>query len=687
MSERPQRRAQSGAGVARYNGAGVRSGDASLQQTSVLGPGDGCGMKPEGNTNEIRGVVTDCYKGRPGSGGSSLESVSHLQRSTGSCSVSVLPETGTHSQLNRKPLSPQTAPCPTEDPASEDRHRCEENDGGLEDVLEVCLTQKEVPQPSKLGSWLSSVSWLVQDAHQLFSSPRVLYRVANGRLQSVGERWSRRVASLVKDINALSVAKGSQALSVVGGSFVSSLLDFPPLSVVKELPLIQRIQMNVTQRFQPKEAACMIQGRVNPDNAPPPALTLAQTTAKEPRDDKQNISKDFCEGDLPSPQKTERVANVEQGDEKITEPLLLKRIDVTSVIQAPENKGQVLKNSKLVHIAIQTLIEYPDPLLTLQNLPLRDMMETLRSVIPASAFPSQQGTSFYWLNVAKCSEPDPQPGVLVLMDSDLCTLTVDSGRLVLFHRLPLLQLKEIQIGLAGQSLRLMGSTEESVLGVYTHGQQITKELCWAVLDAVCPGDCRTSQNTPLHEDLMKLLLDRQLCVPDLLLDAGVRLRCGFQKSCASLVYLIHCNVNQAGVALGDVRLLQYTSVAVQISPGAPGKHMAQFFLTDTHLGVVTEDVLFHPAPHFVAAAACRPHFHGLTVRPCSGVRCVLVHNEDGSGSVRLDVILSNMGAGGHPESTAVEALPSEGALNAEVWKLTFSCSAEATRLINHLSNI
>lgn len=679
MSERPQRRAGSGAGAASYNGEEVRSGDASLQQTSVLGPGDGCGMKPEGNANEIQGVVTDCYKGRPGSGGSSLESVSHLQRSAGSCSASVLPDTGTHSQLNRKPLNPQLARCPTKDPASEDRHRCEEMNELVEDVLEVCLTRKEpAAQTSKLGSLLGSVSWLVQDAHQLLGSPRTLYQVASGRLQSIGARWSRHIVSLVKEMNVLSVVTGSRAFSVVGGSFVSSLL--------KELPLVQHIPMNITQRFQTKDAAWTIQGRTDPDDAPLPASTPAQTTVKELRDDEKKTSEDLCEEDSPSTQKDSSANTDVEHRGEIREFMLQKQINVTDVMQAPKNK----ENSKLVHIAVQTLIEYPDPLSTLQNLPLRDMMETLRPIIPTSVFPSQQGISLYWLNVAKCSKPEPQPGLLILMDSDLCTLTVDSGLLVLFHHLPVLQLKEIQIGLAGQSVRLMGSTEESVLGVYTHSQQITKELCWAILD-VCPGDCRPPQNTLLHEDLMKLLLDCQLCVPDLLLDAEPRLCCSFQRSCANLVYLIHCNMSEAGVALGDLQLLLYTSVAVQISPGAPSKRTVQFFLTDTHLGVVREDVLFHPAPQFVTAAACRPHFHDLTIRPCSGVRCVLVHNEDESGSVRLDVILSDARAGGHPESAMTAAAPSGGALNsaphAEVWKLTFSCSAEAACLINHLSNV
>ncbi|XP_017268278.1 uncharacterized protein kif16bb [Kryptolebias marmoratus] len=698
MSERPQRRAQSGAAVASYNGEEVWSGDASLQQTSVLGPGDGCGMKPEGNANEIQGVVTDCYKGSPGSGGSSLESLSHLQRNRGSGFASVLPETGTHSQLNRKPLNTQTARCPTKDAASEEQRCCKEmnESGRLEDIPEVGLTQIEAPavQKSKLGSLLSRVSWLVQDVPNLLrSSPTILHQVANVKLLSIGACWSRHVVSLVKDSNVLSVAKGSQAFSVVRGSFVSSLLgDFHIFSVVKELPLIQHIQMNISQHFQPKEAAWMIQGCINPDNTLLPALTSAQTMAEELRDDKRHVSEDFCEKDLPSPQKRDWVAkkHVEQ-DGKITEPLLLKQINKTEIIQIHENKDQALENSKTVDIAIQTLIEYPEPLLALQNLPLRDIMDTLQTIISTSAFSSQQGLSLYWLNVATYSKPEPQPGLLILMGSDLYTLTADSGLLVLFHRLPLLQLEEIQIGLAGQSLRLMGATEESLLGVYTHSQQITKELCWAILDVVCPGDRRMSLKAVLHKDLMKLLLDCQLCVPDLLLDAGLSLCCRFQKSFVDLVYLIHCNMNQAAVTLGEVQLLLYTSVAVQISPAARGERVAQFFLTDTHFGLVKEDVVFHPAPHFVTAAACHPHFHDLAVRRCSDVRCILVLDEDGSGSVRLDVILANERARGHPESVVVAATPSEHALNspphAEVWKLTFSCSAEATCLINHLSNV
>ena len=158
MSERPQRKAQRGAGVASFKGDKVWPGDASLQQTSVLGLGDGCGIKPEGNANEIQGVVTDCYKGRPGSGGSSLGSMSHLQRCGESSFRSVLPQTSTHSQLDREPLKNQAACCPPKDTAFESQFNCDEMEesGGLEEIPGVCETETAVAntQNSGLSSFL-----------------------------------------------------------------------------------------------------------------------------------------------------------------------------------------------------------------------------------------------------------------------------------------------------------------------------------------------------------------------------------------------------------------------------------------------------------------------------------------------------------------------------------------------------
>lgn len=647
MSERPWRKAQRGPGVASYEKEEVWSGDASLQQTSVLGPGDGCATKPEGNANEIQGVVADCYKGRPGSGGSSLGSMSHLQSSGRTCSVTLLPQTRTHSRLNKKTLGNQVACCASQESTFESRSSCGEMDESeiSEMIPGVCVTETAAGtvQNAGLGSLVSKVSWIVQDAGRLlWHSPIVLQQVREEGLQPVGTRLSSHVVSFVKDSNVLSVVKDSRVFSMVKGSFVFSLLkDSHIFSMVKKLPLVQHIHMEINQHLQAEEAAQKIQDCINPDT-------------------QQNM------------------ANTVQ--------LPLKHICVPKTTHLTEHKEDV-------KIFCQRLIKYPDFLCKLQTLPLPNMMDALQAVIPTSVLTSQKIVAFFWLKVAKCSQPKAHPALLVLMETGLYALTADSEPLVLFHHLPLLQLKEVQIGLAGHSLRFTGPTEESILCVYTHSQMLTKELCRAIFGVICPGDSRVAEHPLLHGDLMKMSLDWKAYVPDLLLDAGLKVCCQFQKSLSDLVYLLHCNMDQSEktVSLGEIRILMYTTVGVCISHSTGTESLVQLLLTDTHLGLLQEDAVFYPTPRFVCTAPCRPRYCDLVLHQRSDIRCVLVRDEDKHQTVRMDVILANVKGRGHPESVAETSTLSKNAsdssLRGEVWKLTFSCSAEAACLINHLSNV
>lgn len=709
MSEWPWK-AQSVAEVGSYKGEEVWSGDASLQQTSVLGPGDGCGAKPEGNTNKIQGVVADCCKGRPGSGGSSLASTSHLQSSRGTSSASVLPQTSTHSQPDEKRLSSQAACCPPEK-TCKGQFSCGETDesGGLKEISGVRATEAAAAavQNSGLDSLVSKVSWIVQNAGRLlWSSATVLQQVRKAELQPVGACWSSHVVSLVRERNVLSIVKNSQVFSMVKGSFVFSLFkDSHIFSVVKDLPLIQQIHMRIMQNRQPEEATQMIQDCINPDSTQLPVLTSTQSFSKaeELPVDVSLIPEDVWTKkksiwDLQLPQERDMAdLHVKQGDKLITELLPVKDFGEPEVTHAPEDKDQALENSRTlqnkmdVQISRQTLIEFPDSLLNLQTLPLPDLLDTLQSVISTSVLTPQKIVAVHWLSVAKCSQPKPCPALLILAETGLYLLTTDSGVLVLFHYLPLFQLKEVHISLAGHSLRLMGTTEESILGVYTHSQKLTKELCCAILGIIHPGDNGVSQHPLLHGDLMKMSLDWETHVPDLLLDAGLRVCCQFQKSLADLVYLLHQNMDHEMVSLGEVHLLLYTTVGVCLSLSTRTESMARLLLTDTHLGLVQEDAVFYPAPCSVPIVPRRPQFHDLTLRQRSDVCCVLVHDKDESGAVRLDVILANVRGRGHPESVTKAATPSAHISNssphAEVWKLTFSCSSEAACLINHLSNV
>lgn len=658
MSEWPWK-AQSVAEVGSYQGDEVWSGDASLQQTSVLGPGDGCGAKLEGNTNKIQGVVADCCKGRPGSGGSSLASVSHLQSSGGTSSVSVLPQTGAHSQPYKEHLSSQAACGPHEKTSFNSRFDCRDTDesGCLEETSGVCATETApaAVQNSRLSSLVSKVSWFAQDAGRLlWSSAAVLQQIRKKGLQPVGACWTSRFVSLVRDSKVLSLVSSSQVFTMVKGSFIfASLKDSTIFSVVKDLPLVQQVHMEFMLNLQAEEGA-QVQDCTDSDATQPPCYvkqTAKQATQLLP-------VQDYGEIELPhEPQHFE--------------------------------SSRTVHNKMGICISRQTLVEFPESLLRLQTVPLPELLDTLQSVISTLLLTPQKIVAVYWLSVAKCSHPTPCPALLTLAETGLLTLTANSGPLVLFHYLPLFQLKEVHITLAGHSLRLMGATEESILGVYTHSEKLTKELCRAMLSIMHPGDHRVSQHPLLHGDLLKMSLAWETHVPDLLLDAGLRVYCQFQKSLADLIYLLHQNMDHEMVSLGEVRLRLCTTVGVRLRTCSEA--VAKLVLTDTHIGLVQEDAVFYPTACSPPIVPLGPQFHDLTLRQRSDVRCVLVHDEDESGAVRLDVILANMRARGHPERVTKTATPSahisDSSLHAEVWKLTFSCSSEAACLINHLSNV
>ncbi|XP_045565967.1 uncharacterized protein isoform X2 [Salmo salar] len=407
--------------------------------------------------------------------------------------------------------------------------------------------------------------------------------------------------------------------------------------------------------------------------------------------------------------------------------------------------GQEKQWTEGVQVYYQRLVEFPGALVLLQSLPVSTLLGCLQSVLP-SVFTSQRLLALYWLGVANCSQPHPHPSLVLLLESCLYALTLDPDMhdqttpLTVFHHLPLLQIKEIQVGFGGQSLRLTASTEESVLTLYTHSQTLTQALTQALLSVFSPGDQRVAHHPFLKEDLMELSLDWTAQVPDLVLDAGPRVSGHFHKTLADLVYILHGNMDREKPSLGEVRLLLYTTVGVTTTPDPRPDPWAQLLLTETHLGLVQENAVFHPAPRYLPLLSRQAQFQGVSLRCRSDVRCLMVGDWAGSstgvggdgagnspgvggdgagdevfgGTIRLDIIFSRNQRTrgerwdrprGQPGRRGAAALWKVGRVaeaailyaasnscppsqqQAEVWKLRFSCSSEAARLINHLSNI
>lgn len=684
-SEQPQK-AQSVAEHASCRGE-VWSGDASLQQTSVLGLGDGCGTRQEGNANKIQDAMADCSEGRPGSGESSLGVMSHLQSNGESPSTTALPQTTTLSCPDKKHLSSRGDDCSPEKTSFKTQFcspALKKNSG-----VSPRETVETRSKKSGVTTSVSKVSWLIEDAEGFFwIFSTALQQVRKEGLEAVWACWSSHVLSLLRERNIISAVIESELISVVKANIFTLFKDSKIVSVVKDLPLLQLIVLVLRQTFSSGEMFGIFKDYMNSRFPNLPSLTPAQGSneKEEMPSDVSLKSKDVTTiGYFLSPH-WQNMADFH--DKVIIEDLQVPDSGVPEICYVHTDEDSQVENLSVkrmegVQNDQQTLIEFPDSLLSLQILSIPDLMDTLQAVIPTLLFNSQKIVAVYWLSVVKCRQAKPRPALLILMETGLYTLTAESGLLVLYYELPLFELKEVQISLAGQSLCLTGATGESSLHVYTYSQKLTKALCCAILGVTHPGDDRVSQHPLLNGDLMQMSLDWTTHVTDLQLDAGLRVGCNFQKSLVDLSYHLHQNMDQEKVFLGDMHLLLYTTVGVCLS--SYSEPLAQLVLTNTHLGLLQE------APYSVPPVPCRLQFHDLSLRQCTDVRCVVVHGEDERGAVRLDVILANTKGRGHQDSMTEATTPSAHILDSsphvEVWKLTFSCSSEAACLINHLSNV
>lgn len=411
----------------------------------------------------------------------------------------------------------------------------------------------------------------------------------------------------------------------------------------------------------------------------------------------------------PSPE----TANVVKQDVSIFKTDAMK-----STLEATQTSGSVtVQRSAGLKICCQRLQPVPESLLLLQNLPPQQLLSCLHSVIPSDLLMKEKVFALYWLGVAGRSHPDPQPAIIVLFQTQLLVVTFNSlpsssstHSLDIFYQLGFQQLLEIHIGFAGQTVRLSGNTESSILALYTYNSELTQELCRTLLEVVCPSEKVALDHPLLSNDLVRLSFDWDSHIKDLVLPSGACLTCRFHKTMARLVFLLHGNMKGQRPALAHVQLLLFTTVRFQRSSPEWHAHttrpdyqmepkLVQLVLTDTHLCLVHENAVCHPPPRSVAVVARQAQFRLTDLRQRSDVRCVLVR--DGYGSTCLDIVLvrewrRSDGTGGHPqppescgadEAAALSPCTSDSSPRNEVWKLTFSSSAEATFLINNLSNV
>nr|XP_012774138.2 kinesin-like protein KIF16B isoform X7 [Maylandia zebra] len=337
----------------------------------------------------------------------------------------------------------------------------------------------------------------------------------------------------------------------------------------------------------------------------------------------------------------------------------------------------------------QRLVELPAVLSELQTFSSQRILEELESLAPWENF--GKVLSLFWLRAANCKKPIPKPACLLLSETDLIILsarTDSTNMLTIFHRFKLQEIREVQISLAGQHIRLTGCTEDTVLAIFTYSKELTQDFCRALLNALFPEKIpeETERQPLLSADLMVISLDWTSRVPDVILDSGLHITSRFKRVLADLLYIIHGNMDGPGKpSLANVRPLLYTSVKVKNSTCVHGDTISQFLLTDTHVALLREDGVFHPVPRGSSLVPTHPQFQGVKLRKRSDIRCLLVKKTDTC--VVVDFVFMK------PKSQTVKRevqfrrgaadLPSDRG-PCESWKLCFGCSSEAQTLINHL---
>lgn len=331
----------------------------------------------------------------------------------------------------------------------------------------------------------------------------------------------------------------------------------------------------------------------------------------------------------------------------------------------------------------QKLVQLPPALPQITSLSSHELLQQLQSLVPH--FSLGQPLGIFWLKTASRQVPVQKPGFLLLLEKDLLVLSPEgpSGALSV-DRFNLGELQEVQVGLAGQLIRLLGCSEKAVLAVFTYSKKLTQEFLRVLLRALCRGQLPEGvEGHPLLSgDLMLLSLDWRSHTQDICLDAGPRLTSRFKRVLADLLYVVHGNMDGPDKpSLADIRPLLYTSVKMLTSSPRHPDDMCQLLLTETHIALLRQDGVFHPVSRGSTLVPGPPHFRALQLRRCSCIGCVLVKQSDSW--LVVDITFRPEERRRGPRLSSVEAWPTS-RRHSDSWQLCLGCTVEAVTLITYL---
>ncbi|KAM9065870.1 uncharacterized protein ACOB8E_012654 [Sarcophilus harrisii] len=374
-------------------------------------------------------------------------------------------------------------------------------------------------------------------------------------------------------------------------------------------------------------------------------------------------------------------------------------ISLTTGLQSSSQSSvfqRVRDNARNLSAFKQTLVQFPAELVRLQELSLKGLLEYVTYSFPELWTKIDELKGIYWLAIANCKEPDPQPACLILCSSAFYAFLLSNDcpdSLYIFHILPITMLREIQIGFGGQCVRLLGSTEDHLLTLFTYNKNFTQQICCELLSSLMPvSDGNICFDHPLlREDLVQLSLDWRTEVTDLVLTSGVKVTSKFQSTLVDIIYFLHGNMESNIPSLAEVQLLLYTTVKVESnSCQACCKSLV---LLNTYIGLVREDCVFYPLIISPRISPQRSQFDVIKFRALSEFRCVVV---DQKNLLEVELVFfkkhkiasdSRIGFSGHHLSNSPSRTVDTPNDSSEVWKLTFNSQDEVLWLINYLTRL
>ncbi|XP_072490599.1 kinesin-like protein KIF16B isoform X9 [Notamacropus eugenii] len=342
----------------------------------------------------------------------------------------------------------------------------------------------------------------------------------------------------------------------------------------------------------------------------------------------------------------------------------------------------------------QTLVQFSAELLRLQELSLEDLLKCMTCCLAELWDKVDELKGVYWLAIANCKEPDPQPACLILCSSALYVFLLSNDcpdSLDIFQILPLTVLREIQIGFGGQCVRLLGSAEDHFLTLFSYNKNFTQQICHDLLSPLMSvSDSATCFNHPLlREDLVQLSLDWRTEVSDLVLTSGVRVTSKFQNTLVDITYLLHGNMESNIPSLAEVQLLLYTTVKVESDSGQAS--CKSLVLLNTHIGLVREDCVFYPLTLSPRISPRCSQFEVFKLHALNEFRCVVA---DQKNLLKVKLVFfkkhkiasdSRIVFSGHQLSISPSYVVDSPNDPSEVWNLTFNSQDEALWLIRYLT--